>query len=322
MPNLITHTLFTEDVLKALDNPALNARHKLVITGGQGPDFLFFHHSVPSKLLIPTRLRKYGTLFHEEHVNGFYASALNSIRHEKNAAIREDMIAYTVGHLCHWAMDSTFHPLIYYRTGNCKGKSAWSHHQYEALLDAAMLQYKKGQTIATYDPSTQCLSDKLPVARAIARIYRPAIQAIFQETIEPHEFKEVLDDWKRAQQIFRDPKNRKKAWIKPLEKMLGMEHILTGFSVPNVCEDNVDIGNLLHDEWKHPSSGEIRHESVFDLWQEAMDKALMAIDLFYKALADKNDEPAFLDFLDDRNYDIGIPGNPAPVFFELADLSD
>lgn len=322
MPNLITHTLFTEDVLKALDNPVLNARKKLVITGGQGPDFLFFHHSIPSKLLIPSELRKYGSLFHEEHVNDFYASALESIRKEKNPAIREDMFAYVIGHLCHWAMDSTFHPLIYYRTGNCEGRSAWRHHRYESLLDAAMLQYKKGQTIQTYDPGMECLSNDMPTARAIARIYRPAIQTIYGQTIRPGDFKEVLDDWKRAQQIFRDPHNRKKAVMGGLEKVLGMENFLTGFSVPNVCEDNVDIGNLLHDEWKHPSTGEIHTESVFDLWKQAMDKALMAIGLFEKALANPSDRQAFLNFLNDRNYDIGIPGNPAPVFFDLADLSD
>lgn len=321
MPNLVTHTLFTEDVLKTLNNPLLNSRRKLVITGGQGPDFLFFHNATPSKLMIPSPIRKYGTLFHHEEVNAFYASALDSIRHEKNRKIRDDMIAYTCGHLCHWASDSTVHPLIYARTGNCTGRSAWRHHRYESLLDAALLQYYKKMTIKDYDPSVECLSADLPTARAIARIYGPAIETVYGDKVRPALFVDTLQDWKHMEKVFRDPTNIKKKLLMPAEKVLHLENLVTGFSIPNVCEDNVDICNLLHNEWRNPCTGEIHTESVFDLLEEALQKAVTAITLFLQAVQNPAKETEFLDFLDDRNYDEGLPGNPDPVFFDETDLS-
>lgn len=323
MPNLITHALFVEDVLDELKNPMLDAHKQLVITGGQGPDFLFFHHSQPWKLWMKTPLRKYGNLFHHEKVNDFYTSAFFSIKHTQNEALKEDMISYVCGHLCHWALDSEMHQLIFSRTGNCIDRSGWAHHRFESLLDAIMLKVKKNQTIKTYDCSKECLSDDEGTARAISRIYIPAIKAIYGEDIQPSLIAEDLHDWKQIQKLLRDPNNSKKAFAQPVEKALHIENAITGFSVPNTVEDNVDLCNLLHDGWRHPITGEVRTDSVFDLYEAAMKKAKNAIELFLKAVANPEtpaDLEALLDFIGDRNYDTNMAGSPEPVFFDLIDL--
>ena len=324
MPNLVTHALFCDDVLSALDNPLLSSHRMLFLTGGQGPDFLFFHHSDPLRTaVLPSDIRKYGRKFHADHINDFYLSALSSIQKEKDPAIRNDLIAYVCGHLCHWALDSTVHPLIYSRTGNCQGRSAWMHHRFESLLDAALLMYKKKQTILTYFPGDECFSSDLNTARAMARIYVPAIETIYGEKVNPHSFAEVLQDWKRVQKRFYDPHNRKRRTIVPLEKTFGMYGLMSGFAIPYTCEDNVDICNLLHDSWRHPVTGEERKESVLDLMNIALDKAVTAIQLFLAAV-DHPENPAFkesfCDFLGDRNYEMDLPGNPVPVFFDLKGL--
>lgn len=321
MPNLITHALFADDVREQLNLPLLNHNRKFMITGAQGPDFLFFHHTTPAKYLIPSDIRQYGSLFHKEKVNEFYASALHSIRHEKNRIIKNEMTAYVCGHLCHWAMDGTFHPYIYYRTGNYSNKSAAAHHRFESLLDAAMLKYKKNLTISEYDPSVECLSDELPVARAICRVYVPAIETIYGKKVSPKDFVDDLHEWKFMQKVFRDPNNYKKRILQPLEKIFGMDNVLSGFSVPNVCEDNVDICNLLHREWKNPASLEISNASLLDLYQIAQAKALMAIHLFLKVIDHPEDEAELLGFLGERNYEMGLAGSPEAKEFDLIDLS-
>lgn len=321
MPNLVTHTLFCEDVLDALDNPMLNAHRRFFITGGQGPDFLFFHNSTPAKVMIPSPLRKYGTLFHHESVNAFYQSALESIDRESNRSVRNDLIAYVCGHLCHWALDSTLHPLIYSRTGNCEGLSASRHHRYESLLDAAMLQYKKHTTIKDYDPGAECFGSDRETARAIAKIYLPAIESIYGESIRPYMIYDTLQDWKTMQKHFRDPKNIKKAIFTPLETITHLPNVVTGYSIPNAAEDNVDICNLLHTPWPDPVTGDISTESIFDLYEIALDKAETAITLFFKAVRSPEQVRPFLDFLADRDYDTNLAGSPEPVYFSLVDLS-
>lgn len=324
MPNLITHALFADDVLERLNNPLCNAKRKMFLTGSQGPDFLFFHHSDPFyDILKPSDIRKYGSLFHNEHVNDFYLSALHSIENEKNKDIQDDLIVYVCGHLCHWALDSTMHPLIYSKTGNCKGDSSWRHHQFESMLDAAMLKCRKNLTIADYDFSKECFSTSPQTARAMARIYVPAIAEIYGEHVAPSSFLEVLKDWRRIERHFRDPKDLKKKLLRPLEKMTRLEFLMTGFSIPAHYEDNVDICNLLHSPWRHPVTGEAITASVFDLMETALEKALRTIDLFETCLAhpgSPEDEQAFLDFLGDRNYEMDMPPGFVPTYFELADL--
>lgn len=323
MPNLVTHALFCEDVMKSLNEPLLDRCKMFVITGSQGPDFLFFYHTTPAKLLLPNKVRQFGNKFHEENVNAFYASAINSIRHEKKHPIQQEMIAYLCGHLCHWAMDSTFHPYIYYRTGNYSLSSdcAFNHHRFESLLDAAMLKFKKDTTITDYDPGVECLSTSLPVARAICRIYIPAIEQIYDTKLEPKTIVEALEDWKTMQKIFRDPKNYKKGFLQPIEKSLGLLHALSGFSIPNVCEDNVDICNLLHKPWKNPATLEQSDESLFDLYEVARKKAVKAITYCLKAINDPKSEEKLLEFIGDRNYEMGIPSGYEMKEFDLIDLS-
>ena len=323
MPNLVTHALFCEDVMKSLNDPVLNRYPMFAITGSQGPDFLFFYHTTPTKLLLPNKISQFGHKFHEENVNAFYASALESIRREKKHPIQQEMIAYLCGHLCHWAMDSTFHPYVYYRTGNYSysAKCAFYHHRFESLLDAAMLKYNKNTTITDYDPGEECLSTSLPVARAICRIYIPAIQQIYDTKIEPTAIVEALQDWKTMQKIFRDPKNLKKGFLQPIEKALGLQHALSGFSIPNVCEDNVDICNLLHKQWKNPASLEESNASLFDLYKEAQRKAITVISYFLKAINDPKSEEKMLEFIGDRNYEMGLPNGYEMKEFDIIDLS-
>lgn len=321
MPGIVTHALFTEAVLDRLDNPMLNAHRSFVITGGQGPDFLFYDHTTPQKIWIPSSLRDYGILFHHENVNAFYQSALESIRQEKNSAIQDDLIAYVCGHLCHWALDSSLHPLVYSRVGAYTAKSSARHHRYESLLDAAMLQYHKGMTIVDFLPTEQCFSIELPVTRAIARIYGPAMETIYGETIRPSRFMDVLQEWATMQKRFHDPKNHKKSLLHPIEKVLGLEHLVTGFSIPNEAEDNIDVCNLLHTPWPDPVTGELRKESMFDLWDVALERAIRAIGLFLKAVRKPAQEEAFFHFLGDCDYDTGMPGSPEMSHFAIVDLS-
>lgn len=55
MPNIITHTLFADDVQDLLDNESLKSRRKLFAAGSNGPDFLFFHNISPATSGSPLR---------------------------------------------------------------------------------------------------------------------------------------------------------------------------------------------------------------------------------------------------------------------------
>lgn len=320
MPNIITHALFAQDLLNKFDAPSLNERTHLFQAGANGPDFLFFHNVPFPKTLRPTPLRKIAGELHQGHVNEFYASALESIRNEKNPDIREDMTAYACGHLAHWALDSVVHPYVYYKTGNCSGRSSWNHHRYESLLDAIMLKVKKNQTIQGFDAS-RIADCSMEEARAVSRIYVPAVRRIFSMEIEPHQILESLNDWESMQKVFRDPSGSKIRTARFFEKGLGISNLVSGYSVPAKVEDNVDLINLKHQVWHHPVTGEESDDSVFDLYQKALHRASVVIRLFLESISDPSREKSLLEYIDDRDYDTGMKNPSDMQYFDLLDLS-
>ena len=242
MPNIITHILFTDDVYEKLDDPKydfLESRLQLMEVGGNGPDFLFFHNLNPTSFMKKTPLRKIGNEVHSHSINDFYASAVASIQKEKDPEIRQDMMTYTCGHLCHWALDSIAHPYVFYRTGRCTGKSSWWHHRFESLIDAIMLKVKNDCTISDFKAYETC-EVSLEQARAIARIYVPAIRNVYKVDVLPHQILESLNDWCFVEKLFYDKKGTKFKISHSFEKVLRTESMISGFFVPDEPEDPFD----------------------------------------------------------------------------------
>lgn len=321
MPNLITHTIFAQEAANGLENSdVLQGRMHLFGVGANGPDFLFFEGLSlrPGSKQAP--IRKYGSRFHHGHVNNFYQSALRSIRQEKDPLIKADMTAYVLGHLCHWALDSVCHPYIFGRTGAYEAASSTRHHTLESLLDAVMLKVKKGETIQEYYyPSiAEC---SLEEARAVARIYVPAIEEVFQEKIAPHLIKDCLDDWAADQRLMYDYTGKKRHHLRKIEKVLLMENLMSGMIVPAYVDDNWDFMNLLHKEWMHPCDASITStESLFDLYDRALIRAKRAMNLFMAALENPGLGPEFLDYLGDRGYDTGLDTDTPMKNFDIIDF--
>ena len=320
MPNIITHTLFFDELYDSFDSSYLewmDSRKQLMEIGSNGPDFLFFHCFSPERILKRTKLRTLGNVVHHSKVNEFYKMAVYLIRNEKNEEIKKDMMAYVCGHLCHWALDSQVHPYVFYRTGTCKGESAWWHHRFESILDALVLKAQKGITIQEYKAGKICDVSK-EMARAIAKIYVPIAKEVYGVDIKPHEILESLNDWKFMQSVFYDPTGSKYKMAHSIEKLVDKDNIFSGYFVPNTAHDPYDTCNLMHKEWLHPCDDSIKStDSFFDLYAKALNSARIVIDLFLEAIEDESKVDEFTSFLADRNYDTGLSEDKKMKYFDL-----
>ena len=256
-------------------------------------------------------------MFHAGHVNEFYQKALISIRNEADEEIKKDMMTYICGHLCHWALDATSHPYVFYRTGTCKGKSAWYHHRFESLMDAIMLKVKKECTIEDfkfYEISDASKEE----ARAIARIYVPAIRQILGFEIKPHQIMESLKDWHFIESLFYDASGDKLKALQTLENFTKAYNSLSGYIVPNEPDDPYDVMNLLHTRWVHPSDDTlVSTESFFDLYDKAQLLAMEAIRLFLAACENPGLDGDLLNLIQDRNYNLGTNDHKEMINFNL-----
>ncbi len=320
MPNIITHTLFAQDAFEKVDESlreVIEPRLQLFEIGSNGPDFLFFHGLNVKDFYKSSDLRKAGNAFHAGHVNDFYHQAIVSIQNEKDEEIKKDMMTYVCGHLCHWALDSTTHPYVFYRTGTCKGKSAWYHHRFESLIDAIMLKVKKECTIEDFKFYSIC-DAPIEYVRAIARVYVPAIRKILGYDVKGHDIYDSLKDWDAMEQIFYDASGKKITGLKAFEKITNTDNLLSGYIVPNVPDDPYDVMNLLHNRWIHPSDDTlISTESFFDLYEKALLLANEVIRLFVLSINNSDYEKDFLQVIGNRNYNLGKNDQKEMYNFDL-----
>lgn len=320
MPNIITHKIFAETVAQYCTDSTIRSlleKHdQLFGIGANGPDFLFFYHMRPWEMLKKHSLNHIGSLLHSGHINDFYESAIRTICQEKDGLIKERELVYVMGHLCHWALDMTSHPYIFYRTGNGRGISAGRHHRFESVLDAVMLKLYRQCDIREYRTFAICAFDR-DMLQAIARIYVPAVQDALKQEIDVYSLHQALSAWEDVQKLLYDPSQRKFKLLQRMERYIGKPWLVSGNVIPCECDDALDVLNLNHTLWLHPCDNHERHHSGFlDLFADALDLALTAITCLHECVCHETDWRSLLNLLDDRAYDSGRKGGIEMKYFD------
>ncbi|MEG0573432.1 MAG: zinc dependent phospholipase C family protein [Erysipelotrichaceae bacterium] len=324
MPNIITHKIFGEEIVKhLLDDSSAKELLRIIVEneqlfyiGTNGPDFLFFHHAKPWDVFLSHEMSHIGSELHRGHVNDFYCSAINEIRKQKNQAIKERMIAYLFGHLAHWSLDKTAHPYIFYRTGNCKGKSALYHHRFESMMDTMMLKKYHNTSISNYPYYEICAYDE-DMLQAIARIYVPAIKESLGKDIPVYEIRKSLDDWNDIHRLLYDPKDTKHLLLHKLENAISQKWLISGYVIMEKVDDTFDVLNEQHTIWYHPCDLNIvKNDSFIDLFNEGI---TTAIDVLNTAYVDcqSSEEIELVKLLKDHAYDTGMRQEEEMTHFDI-----
>ena len=132
-----THLFAAERILHLIKDAEIR---KLLETYGKSyhlgsiiPDAFFYSNNKNIKKISEILHGKYGNL-----TNDIIFQALDKTKKSKNSGD----LAFIMGYLTHCALDITFHPIIYYYTGNHRDgsidikKATYLHWYYETYLDA------------------------------------------------------------------------------------------------------------------------------------------------------------------------------------------
>lgn len=321
MPNLITHKIFAEEVLKRLHHEdiiqMIKDNEQLYYIGSNGPDPLFFYGATPWNLFHDNLVSQIGNTLHCGHVNDFFRCGLDEILKQKKDDIKTRMSVYLFGHLCHWAIDSSAHPYVYYRTGDCTGMSLNYHHRFESVLDETMLRTYRNCSIKEYYFPDICLYNQ-EILQAIARIYVPTVKKLFQSDIRVYDIRKALDGWRHAQEWLYDPHHYKiDAWL-GYEMLRHQKWQMSGNIVPNHDENDFDVLNLKKEVWKHPCDHEIiSNDSFPEIFEKAVRLAVKAIEVAYQYTLNEASLQALMDILQDRAYDTGMAGFQEMKYFDI-----
>ena len=131
MPSTYAHRRFGADVLERLPaelQEKIAPYRELYDIGLHGPDLLFYYHAAKS-----TPVSALGNAMHEQPGAVFFERARGVVNKAKN---RDAALAYALGFLCHFALDSTCHP----RVEQDVRDSGVSHCEIETEFDNMLLR--------------------------------------------------------------------------------------------------------------------------------------------------------------------------------------
>ena len=163
MPSTYAHRRFGANVLDHLPAPLqekLEAHRELYDIGLHGPDLLFYY-----KALQSNPVNRLGNAMHEQPGTVFFERARGVVNKAKN---RDAALAYALGFVCHFALDSTCHPFVEQFTR----ESGVTHCEIETEFDNMLLR-RDG-----YDPLTFFTASHIQPSRIWANVVAPFYEGV------------------------------------------------------------------------------------------------------------------------------------------------
>lgn len=286
MPSLITHDFFGRDVYDRLFGTIGGSRDEAeaFLLGNQGPDPLFY-------AVLSPRLRAHrrlGSTMHSKKPTEL-VKALKDALSILNGAELPIGRAYALGFLCHYALDSTAHPLVYFHEyrlcdagepGLSRADGSEVHSLIESELDELTLFTRRGQTVATFDPSAEILKASDFVLHVVSKLYVYLALTVYGEIVPERLFTIAVKDFRAAQRFFHSPSGRKRALVGRLEQLARPFSFYRSMSHRPVELVESAFDNRARDVWENPFTGETRTASFQDLYDEALEKAQASIASF------------------------------------------
>lgn len=136
--------------------------------------------------------------------------------------------AYALGFLCHYALDSTVHPLVYCHEhalcdagepGLTRDDGSEVHGVIESELDEMVLFAKRGDTVAAFNPSREILHASEAVLGAVSKMYAYLALNVYGEVVPHNLFRLSVHGFRLVQRLFWSPTGIKRDLIGRIERL-------------------------------------------------------------------------------------------------------
>lgn len=135
MPATVTHAYFTKDIYDILPEKIITKVDlKRLKMFGQAYDPFMFYNLF--SILPGKKIRRLSEYFHSNNTKDFFINTLNIIK-ENHFINDRDCMSFLIGFICHYALDSTLHPYIIYRSGimNKKYKNTYKYNNVHTFIE-------------------------------------------------------------------------------------------------------------------------------------------------------------------------------------------
>lgn len=283
MPATVVHAYFAQDLNDILPKEIKN---KLDVdrlkTFGQSTDSLMFYNLF--NILPGKKIRDFQKYFHTNKTQDFFVNLINYIK-ENDYTEDIDVNSFLVGTICHYVLDSTVHPYIYYKTGyfNKNDKSTYKYNNVhtfmETFLDNDMIKRRESINpykfnISKFSFDTSKFSNEL----------NDTIKYTFKETFDVDNMDKIyyksLKQMRNSIFIFRQDRYGIKKFFYKLADTFTSKRVFRfeAISYHYPLNDRHNFLNENHKLWRNPCDYSLTSEESFlDLYLRALKLAKVMI---------------------------------------------
>lgn len=283
MPATIAHAYFSKDVFDILPS---NLKNKIdcsrIKMFGQSMDSLMFYNLF--SILPGKNIRNFSSIFHREKSQEYFISLVKSIK-SNNLENDMDVCSYLAGMICHYALDSTIHPYIIYKTGvfdkNKKNTFKYNHiHEFmEIFLDNDMILRREKSNPYKFRLDKFCFN-----TRTFSLGLNTVIKDSFKKTFNVDKMDKIyfksLKQMKNALYFFRrDPSGLKLFFYKILDTITTRKVFrFEAISYHRPLKDKHNYLNSNNEVWRNPAIYNMTsNESFVELYLKAIKSAKVII---------------------------------------------
>jgi hypothetical protein len=275
MPNVWTHILYGEQLLKQNEVSFNDEEMQLFKLGTQGPDPFFYHNYLPWK---KTPVAEVGLKLHYEHCGPVLLDLIKTAKDSNDNKVK----AYVLGFVTHHLLDRNTHPYIHYKAGY-KGND---HQKLEIIIDTLLM--KEYRNIDTW---------KTPVYKEIdvgKTLYKPITKMLTNviEKYYPTTANNMPTNY--VGQSYNHMKQALKVLFDPLGwKTKVLKDKVSSFTYQKDIIEK-DYLNKDKNTWYHPASNEEEsRDSFYELYEKAVQEGEQIFPTILSFWNNENSEEAF-----------------------------
>ena len=312
MPSLITHHVFSKDVLKHLKQDELNKINKELIiyhTFAQSHDYLFYYTFNP---IHAKRIKALGHYAHRHKTQEYLINIIKEIK-ENNLENNHQIIAYLYGSITHYVLDTTCHPYIFYKTGVYRKKEKETkkyhgeHNRIEKDLDAIYYEKDTNKKYNYCNVSKEIIKNPKFTKELLTTINNVYKKTYNKDNIGHFLYQGIKHAKIAYTFIINDRFGIKKALYKVLDTIT-LNHFgyIAAYST-YIKHPNLKYLNTERKEWNHPSNRQIKYNYSFEeLYNESLEKTLTIIREINKILYGNKNIEDIIKYIPDLDYSSGM----------------
>lgn len=311
MPSIVTHYLFSEDVLQKTKEEIRNEiikSHKLYNIFAQSFDNFFYYNFLSLK--SGSQIRQFGLDAQKEKSNEYFKNIILAIK-EQNQIDNPDAMAYLYGSLTHYILDSNCHPFVIYHAGWIDEQHPnlayrGNHEKIEVTIDAIYYKEKKSQNL--YEASlANILLPKQKFNENLKKLLNQAYENTFNQN--------------NIASIYEQSVNQGHTIIKyfvtdhfGIKKLAYILFDFIFFKNPKKYQElsfyikNPDLSVLNREkhQWCNPTDNTLTSNESFDeLYQKALQEALKIFETAYQVIHNNESIETLLEILGNKSYVTG-----------------